>query len=83
MLNLASKRISPTATVQVLYYGEFFNYHNYFKRLMKIKPFDANACVALLYVNDYRHHYYLVVIIIIIIIVIIIIIFIYVMIQSF
>ena len=50
---------------------------------MKIKPFDANACVALLYVNDYRHHYYLVVIIIIIIIVIIIIIFIYVMIQSF
>ena len=26
---------------------------------MKIKPFHANACVALLYVNHYCHHYYL------------------------
>ena len=25
---------------------------------MKIKPFDANACVALLYVNHYCYHYY-------------------------
>ena len=58
LLNLASKCISPTATVQVLYYWVFFNYHNYFKRLMKIKPFHANACVALFYVNDYCHHYY-------------------------
>ena len=58
LLNLASKRISPTVTVQVLYYWMFFNYHNYFKRLMKIKPFHANACVALLYVNYYCHHHY-------------------------
>ena len=25
---------------------------------MKIKPFYANACVALLYVNHYCYHYY-------------------------
>ena len=57
LLNLASKRISPTATVQVLYYWVFYYYY-YFNRLMKIKPFHANACVALLYVNHYCHHHY-------------------------
>ena len=36
----------------------FFYYYYYFNRLMKIKPFYANACVALLYVNHYCYHYY-------------------------
>ena len=57
LLNLASKCISPTATLQVLYYWVFYYYY-YFNRLMKIKPFYTNACVALLYVNHYCYHYY-------------------------